>query len=180
MASILQTSYSYGTTTLNFHVLSLTQNTTFSIGRALYHTKIPTRSPNSCLSLPLSPAPSPNKRIPSCSWSSFHLYAFQWHPRCCFSPTSRLLETSPTMVIPTTMSLVSDLMYLKTNNSMILTIIMLVSMWILSLLWLCTELDIGLTVIERTMVIGQRFFLMKIWIVEQFIVWIEYLNSQLR
>ncbi|KAL4619668.1 hypothetical protein ACB092_06G096700 [Castanea dentata] len=63
MASIFQTSYSYGTTTLNFHVLSVTQNTTFSIDRALYHTKIPTRSPNSGLSLPLSPSPSPNKRI---------------------------------------------------------------------------------------------------------------------
>ena len=54
MASILQTSYSYGITTLNSHVLSLTQNTTFSIGRALYHTKIPTRSPDSTKILPFS------------------------------------------------------------------------------------------------------------------------------
>ena len=54
MASILRISYSYGITTRNSHVLYLTQNATFSIGRDLYHTKIPRRSSDSTKILPFS------------------------------------------------------------------------------------------------------------------------------
>ncbi|KAF8409253.1 hypothetical protein HHK36_005327 [Tetracentron sinense] len=44
----------YGNATLESRFLTLSNDTTFSIGRALYHSKIPTRSPNSSDFLPFS------------------------------------------------------------------------------------------------------------------------------
>lgn len=44
----------YGNATIDSGVLSLTRNTTFSIGRALYNAKVPTRYPNSLNLLPFT------------------------------------------------------------------------------------------------------------------------------
>ncbi|KAK7857620.1 lectin-like protein [Quercus suber] len=74
------------------------------------------------------------------------------------------------MVIPTTMSLVSDLVYFKTNNSMIFTIIMLVS---IAGYWLDGDRKNN----------GNRT---KVFLDEKlnsgaiYRVWIEHFNSQLR
>ncbi|KAF8413872.1 hypothetical protein HHK36_001866 [Tetracentron sinense] len=59
----------YGNATLESRVLTVTNDTTFSIGRALYQSKIPTKSPNSSAVLPFSTsfifsiAPSKSKNI---------------------------------------------------------------------------------------------------------------------
>lgn len=44
----------YGDATISSNVLSLTENTTFSMGRALFHAKVPTRFTNSSKLLPFS------------------------------------------------------------------------------------------------------------------------------
>ncbi|KAK4399123.1 L-type lectin-domain containing receptor kinase VII.1 [Sesamum angolense] len=44
----------YGNATIESRILTLTNDTTFSIGRALYPSKIPTKQPNSSLVLPFS------------------------------------------------------------------------------------------------------------------------------